>query len=116
MAVKSSSVKKAIKSGIKKKGNQQPTAGDPIISRVRELAWEGKHEQAIKLATEALNASGLKPGQHMDLLDLRAESYLALLNIEAAEKDVSQMERLAKAINKPAWKSKALIRKTQLRA
>ena len=116
MAIKSSSVNKAVKHGRKKKSNgQQPAASDQSVSRVQELAWTGQHAQAIELATQTLNMSGLKPDLQMDLLDLRAESYFALLNVDAAEKDVKQMERIAKLENKPALKARALIRKTQLR-
>ena len=116
MAIKSSSVNRAVKHGGKKKSNgQQSAASDQIISRVHELAWAGKHAEAIELASQTLSMSGLKPDLQMDLLDLRAESYLALLNVDAAEKDVKQMERIAKLENKPAFKARALIRKTHLR-
>src|SRR5512134_2192733 len=108
MAKKSSSVSKAVKRGEGKKDSGEPSAvSDQTISRVRELAWMGKHAQAIDLATQALSASKIKPIEQMDLLDLRAESYLALLNFEAAEQDVKQMERLAKAASKPSLQSQA---------
>src|SRR5215207_5406383 len=88
-----------------------------IISRVRELAWTGQHAQAIDLASQELSKADWQSApRQMDLLDLRAESYIAQLNFDAAEKDVKQMERLAKVIDKPAWKAQALIRKAQLRA
>ena len=112
MTKKSSAVRKATSRGGKKKSeDQQPAVSDQIIARVRELAWAGQHAQAIELATQKLNMSGLKPDLQMDLLDLRAESYLAQFNIDAAEKDAALMLKLAKAGNKPAWKAKALIRK-----
>src|SRR5215204_5557594 len=98
MTKKSSSVNKAVKRGTKKKdGSQQSAVSEQTISRVRELAWMGQHAQAIELATEPLSRSGLKPDTQMDLLDLRAESYIALLNLDAAEKDADAMMILANA-------------------
>src|SRR5215208_7025531 len=112
MTKKSSSVSKAIKRVAKKKDSGQQSANsDQIITRVRELAWAGKHEQAIELASQTLAMSGLKSDLRMDLLDLRAESYLAQVNIDAAQKDVTLMLKLARAENKPALKAQALIRK-----
>ena len=115
MAVKSTSVNKTIKRVRRRKeSGQQSASGDQIISRVQELAWAGQHAQAIELATQSM--SGCQSDVLMDLLDLRAESYLVQLKYDTAEKDVKQMERLARAVNKPALKAQALVRKAHLRA
>ena len=42
----------------------------------RDLAWSGRHDDAISLCTSALAAQALAPEQRMDLLDLRAESLI----------------------------------------
>jgi GAF domain-containing protein/DNA-binding response OmpR family regulator/tetratricopeptide (TPR) repeat protein len=117
MAKKSLSVNKAIKGQgerDKRAGKRQQTDKENIVSRVRELAWEGKHAQAIELATHALSRPKLKPADRIDLLDLRAESYRIQLKREPAEKDVFQMERLAKELGNPAVKAKTLLRKLSL--
>ena len=82
--------------------------------RSATLAWEGKHAQAIELATQALSLPNIKPAEQMDLLDLRAESYAALLNLDAAEKDAVSMARIAKKEKKAGLQSQALIRKAFL--
>ncbi|MGE5465182.1 MAG: hypothetical protein ACM3PS_17600 [Syntrophothermus sp.] len=120
MAKKSSALDKAIKKrgsasrGMKFQSPKEETGY--LIEQVRALAWEGKHARAIELATEALSHSKIKPAEQMNLLDLRAESYLVQLKYDLAEKDVMEMERLAKAENKPALKAQALVRKANLRA
>ena len=67
-----------------------------IIERVRTLAWTGQHAQAIELASQALSASKIKPTEQMDLLDLRAESYIAHGKLDLAKKDAKAMGKLAK--------------------
>src|SRR6266487_1742722 len=125
MPKKSLAVGKAVKHGAGKKSSQQRrlehvqgsnVENQNVIDQVRQLAWTGQHAKAIELATQELSSSDLKPDIQMDLLDLRAQSYLALLNFDAAEKDIRQMERLAKVANKPALKAQALIRKAHLQA
>src|SRR6185436_1273804 len=67
-----------------------------IIERVRTLAWTGQHAQAIELATQTLSTSKIKPAEQMDLLDLRAESYIAQGKLDLAAKDAKAMGKLAK--------------------
>jgi PAS domain S-box-containing protein len=89
-----------------------------IFNRIRDLAWAGKHSQAIELATNLLDAKKNTPGVQMDLLDLRAESYIAQGKFELASNDANMMIKLANA--KPyssekknaALKAQALNRKT----
>jgi GAF domain-containing protein/CheY-like chemotaxis protein/tetratricopeptide (TPR) repeat protein len=118
MAKKSLSENYAIKGrgekstrAMRRTGSRQQAHKENIVSRVRELAWEGKHAQAIELATQTLFLPKLKPAEQMNLLDLRAESYFAQLKIDAAEKDAASMMKLANAFKKPAFKAQALIRK-----
>ena len=66
-----------------------------IVVRVRELAWAGQHEKAIELASQALDGTGLEAELHIDLLDLRAESYIARGRLDLAEKDAQAIEKLA---------------------
>ncbi|MFN8411421.1 MAG: hypothetical protein U0Z26_03435 [Anaerolineales bacterium] len=70
---------------------------------MRELAWTGQHAAAIDLATEALTTLGRggsrpAPTVTMDLLDLRAESYIAIGKLDLAMKDAKAMGKLAKTV------------------
>jgi GAF domain-containing protein/CheY-like chemotaxis protein len=119
MTKKSSALGRAIKRESKSGGGSHQRSTNEsqnIVELVRELAWEGKHAQAIELATQALSRPKIKPAEQMDLLDLRAESHIYQLKHNLAEKDVLQMEKLAKAAKKPTLKAQALIRKAQMRA
>ena len=68
------------------------TPGDPI-TRVRDLAWTGQHAVAIDLATQALAAPAIALGAQMDLLDLRAESYIAQGKFDLAAQDAGSNVR-----------------------
>ena len=61
------------------------------VTRVADLARAGQHAQAIELATEALGAAGLDVAVRLDLLDLRAESFVALGDLERAGADATAM-------------------------
>jgi len=88
---------------------------DELLTKARDLAWKGQHAKAIEICTQALDAMGNGNSRtaqsQMELLDLRAESYSAQLNLDAAEKDSILMMRIANAQTKPAFKAQALIRK-----
>ncbi|MFN8400321.1 MAG: GAF domain-containing protein [Anaerolineales bacterium] len=102
----------------KKSGSSKPTL-DPTLEHIRQLAWTGQHAAAIDSATQALAALGDVGARHstrrvsprpvhgtrprkgqgdpaptMDLLDLRAESYIALGNLDLAMKDAKAMMKL----------------------
>ena len=96
------------------KRTAQPRASKPApaAERVRDLAWAGLHTQAIELATAALAASGLSVGSRLDLLDLRAESWIALGNLDRAAQDAAAMVELAKREKSPGVKARALNRKS----
>src|SRR5262245_29873023 len=102
MAKKSSTVSKTIK-----KPAVQEDSGQ-VIEQVRALAWAGQHAQAIELASHVLGRGGqLSAPMMMDLLDLRAESYIAQGKLDLALKDAKLMKKLAKTT---AHKGQALIR------
>src|SRR5215217_2970138 len=107
--------KSLVRKTIKKDSGQQVAVSDPTITRIRELAWTGQHAQAIELATQALDMADYQSApRQMDLLDLRAESYFALLILDAVEKDAVSMMQIAKAQGKPAYKAQALICKARV--
>ena len=82
----------------KRSNNQRSTRmdNDHTITRVHKLAWTGQHALAIVSATQALAAPKIKPAEQMSLLDLRAESYIALGKLDRAMKDAKAMGKLAK--------------------
>ena len=91
----------------------KPRASDPASTaeRVSDLAWAGQHAQAIELATAALATPGSSVGSRLDLLDLRAESYIAVGKLDLAAADATAMVRLAAAGKSHAFMAQALIRK-----
>jgi len=99
--------KSTVRKAVKKVSSQQLAISDQVTSRVRELAWTGLHAPAIDLATQALSAPKLKPADQMDLLDLRAESYIAIGKLDLASKDAKAMKKLGTTT---ALKAQALNR------
>ena len=77
------------------------------IRSAADLAWAGRHEPAITLATERLAARGLTPVQRIELLDLRAESRMAMGDFALAAEDAQQMLALART---PALRAQAQCR------
>ena len=94
MTKKSSTVRKSIKNPPVSKDNVQ------VIKQVWGLAWAGEHTQAIELASQQLSASTSKLAEQLDLLDLRAESYVAQGKFDLAAKDANAMVKLAKGGNR----------------
>jgi GAF domain-containing protein/CheY-like chemotaxis protein/tetratricopeptide (TPR) repeat protein len=88
--------------------------GSEIISRIRDLAWTGQHEQAIELATQTLAGKKVNPKVQMELLDLRAESYIAIDRIDLSGVDSAAMTRLANLEKNPVLKAQALNRKAMV--
>ncbi len=87
-----------------------------FVTRIHDLAWAGQHARAIDLATQALAAKKIKPAGQMDLLDLRAESYIAQGKLDLAAQDAAAMVKLARTPNLPIsqvpnLKAQALNRK-----
>ena len=103
----------------KKSGAPGAATGDQLIARVRGLAWAGQHRQAIDLATQGLSTLAAETVRRsvsitsaiMDLLDLRAESYIAGGKLDLAAKDAAAMIKLANAEKKPALKIQSQRRK-----
>ena len=82
----------------------------PPIAAITGLAWAGQHEQAVALATEALAATGLAAAQRIELLDHRADSHLALRDLDRAHDDAQAMLDLARQAQRPALMALALCR------
>src|SRR6185312_14475664 len=74
------------------KAPAQPSA--EVLARAQELAWTGQHGKAIELCTHAL-AGGGDAAVQMSLLDVRAESQIALGKLDLAAKDAGVMLKLA---------------------
>jgi len=81
------------------------------LQQVADLAWAGQHAQAIAMATAALAKSSVGPGQRLDLLDLRAESFIAQVNQSGAGADAAEMLAIAHRARKPAFLAQALNRR-----
>jgi GAF domain-containing protein/tetratricopeptide (TPR) repeat protein len=101
------------------RGDGAPAA----VIRVADLARAGQHAQAIDAATAALADAGSEVAVRLDFLDLRAESFVALGELERANADAAAMLELAIAAKSPALKAQALnrealvqIRKWELKA
>ncbi|HNO94798.1 MAG TPA: hypothetical protein PKJ84_11540, partial [Anaerolineales bacterium] len=101
----------------KKSGSSKSTLA-PTLEQIRQLAWTGQHAAAIDSATGALTTLGkgdsrVAPTQ-MSLLDLRAESYIAIGKLDLAMKDAKAMGKIAKSVgagsSRPTLQVQALNR------
>ena len=85
---------------------------DSIMKVVREYQRTGQHKKAIELCTQTLDKMGEGDThiaqRQMDLLFVRGESYLALLQIDKMEKNTDLMLELSKKEDKPTLKAQAL--------
>ncbi|HVE51478.1 MAG TPA: GAF domain-containing protein, partial [Casimicrobiaceae bacterium] len=79
---------------------KRPAPATTVVPQVRELAWAGQHARAIELATQAF--ADAAPGERIDLLDLRCESYLAQGEIDRAREDAATLVELATRTGDPA--------------
>ena len=82
-------------------------ASAPIRARVSELAWTGHHAEAIEHASAALAKSDLSVESRVDLLDLRAESFIAQGDLKRATADADAMLALAKRAGTAALSAQA---------
>ncbi len=57
------------------------------LNAARDFAWTGRHVKAIDLYTAALALPDLDVQTHLDLLDTRAESFIAIGKLGLAEQD-----------------------------
>ena len=77
---------------------------------IADLAWAGQHAKAIELATAAL-AGKSTSAQQLGFLDLRAESYIALGDLEHAGDDADAMAKIARSAKAPGSMAQALNRR-----
>jgi GAF domain-containing protein/CheY-like chemotaxis protein/tetratricopeptide (TPR) repeat protein len=91
----------------RQKARPRADASAPIKERVSDLAWAGHHAQAIEQATAALAKTGLSVESRLDLLDLRAESFIAQGDLERASADAGAMLDLADRAKTPASRAQA---------
>ncbi len=102
---------KSRRAGSRPKAEKSATPVAGGASRAREMAWAGQHAEAIALCTAALAATRIDAVERMDLLDLRAESGIALGHLDRAAEDTIAMVKLAAAEDEPALKAQAFNRK-----
>jgi hypothetical protein len=82
----------------------------PGIDEVASLAWTGRHEQALERAGTLLASKRLTLAARVELLDLRAESRIALGHFDAAHADALAMQAQAELEFNPAASARALCR------
>ena len=75
---------------------------------VAALAWAGRQAEAVSAADAALAASGLGAEQALELLELRAESHVALGDLTAAAADAAAMQAIARRERSAAFEARAL--------
>ncbi|MCB0103438.1 MAG: GAF domain-containing protein [Anaerolineales bacterium] len=82
-----------------------------ILEQVQSLAWNGKHAKAITLATQELDKPDLSNETRINLLDLRAESYIAQGKFDLSSDDADAMEKIADtdSLSVQAFNRKALV-------
>ncbi len=83
---------------------------------IHALAWAGLQERAIAAATAALLPPALPPTERLALLDLRAESLIAIGDFAAAMADAQAMQAVARKLGDAASKSRAASRLSLVQA
>ena len=84
------------------------------ITGAKEAAWNGEHEQVIALCTKTLAVTDLDLAERVDLLDVRAESYIAQGELELAWQDVQAMHEIAAEAGQPEFRAKAWNRQARV--
>src|SRR5215472_8232051 len=120
----------AVVENVQRKSVRKPAARKPgaglkpgvrpsVLAEIHELAWTGQHARAIEQCTHALATTpGGKPlaiEAQLDLLDLRAESYVALGKLDLAARDADAMLQLAGAGKAPVLTARAFSRQALVR-
>ena len=82
-------------------GSRKKATTPSSVAEAAALAWSGRHEDAIALATTALAGAHVALADRLDLLDLRAESFIALGDLAAARADADAMLDIARRAKKP---------------
>ncbi len=90
-----------------KKYQATAAAASPSVARAAALAWAGRHEQAIAVATAALAEANLAPSERLAMLDARADSLRASGDDDAALADAEAMQALADELGDPSSKARA---------
>ena len=85
-------------------------ATTPTATAIAARAWAGQHDAAIAQADTALAEPKLDAAQRIELLDLRAESRMALSDYAGAHDDAVAMLGIARGAHKPALLARALCR------
>jgi GAF domain-containing protein/CheY-like chemotaxis protein len=86
-----------------------------MTERISDLAWAGQHGEAIKLASAGLAEPGFGTEHQLDLLDLRAESFIAQGDLERASVDAAAMLDCADGAKTAAFKAQAHNREALVR-
>jgi GAF domain-containing protein/CheY-like chemotaxis protein/tetratricopeptide (TPR) repeat protein len=86
-------------------------AAPESVKTVSDLAWTGQHGKAVDRASAALAKRSLPVHVRLDLLDLRAESCIALGDLDAAKMDAAAMLEIARRARRPAFVAQALNRR-----
>src|SRR5690349_1113948 len=95
----------------RKRNPTSTLAGENVAAaHARELAWTGQHERAVAACTDAL-ANETSPATRLELLDVRAESHVALGRFDDAAADAAAMVEIASAMDTPAARATALNRR-----
>jgi K+-sensing histidine kinase KdpD/CheY-like chemotaxis protein/tetratricopeptide (TPR) repeat protein len=89
---------------------KSPSTFETAHSLARELAWNGRHDRTIEVCTQQLLAADGDASSRMNLLDVRAESYVALGQLDLAAADTAAMVKLARGASL-ALKAAALNRR-----
>ena len=77
---------------------------------VADLAWAGRHGPAVAAASAALQRPGLAAAERVALLELRADSFIALGRFGDAATDSAEMLALARTRRQPGLELLALNR------
>ncbi len=77
---------------------------------VAALAWAGRQADAVAAADVALARPGLDAAARFDLLDLRAESHVALGDLPRAAADAEALHAIARRARSAALQGRALQR------
>ena len=80
------------------------------LSEIVALTRTGRHVQARERASALLTSDALDAATEVELLDLRAESSMALADMAAALADAGAMKRIADCAGNDALRSRALAR------
>ena len=85
------------------------------LAQIADLAWAGKHEEAIGAATATLGRKRIDVEERVSLLDLRAESLMAIGDLKGALADAEEMTALAKAERRAHLLARALSRRSAVK-